>query len=367
MIQGRGSRTKKVLDRYLGIPLICLFGLLQKKRPCPAFPEAPRIALLKTAAIGDTVLVSAIARELRASFPAAHITFVCAETNAAMARLIPEVDEVFLFRMKRPLASFCAVHRLPRFDLVLDFAAWAHINALIARALPAGFRVGFRRAGMYRHACYDACAVHSDDLHEMDNYRRLLQVAQLPVRGFLPAFRSDAPPLFREDYAVLHPYPGGSMQMQRMWAREKWIALAKTLTAQHAWRIAVSGGPEDAPAAEALVEDLRTQGIDAVVLAGKYDLAQMLNLLQHARLLVTVNTGIMHLGAATGTPLVALHGATSIRRWGPLGSRTVPVASGESCRPCISLGFESHCTHPVCMEHITVDDVLAAIEKLFAT
>jgi heptosyltransferase I len=65
----------------------------------------------------------------------------------------------------------------------------------------------------------------------------------------------------------------------------------------------------------------------------------------------------MHLGAAMGTVVIGIHGPTSFSRWGAKGIHVYAVESKEKCRPCISLGFESKCKNPVCMQHITVDMV----------
>lgn len=365
MIKGRGSKTMKRLDRSFGIPLLYVLGKFRTKQPFPAsIGNAPRIAVIKTSAIGDTVIVSAMVREIRMAYSQAHVTFICAGNNVAMVKLIPDVDEIVVFDMKRPLSSLATVHQLPSFDFVLDFGPWPRINGVITWALAARYKVGFRRKNMYRHYCYDACVDHSDELHEIENCRNILRAARIPVQGVLPAFRTEEAPILAGAYAVFHLYPGGAMQQQREWALENWKALAQQLSTAYHWTICLSGGREDAPQAEALAAEMQTMGIEASVLAGKYNLSQMINILQYAKVLVSVNTGIMHLGAATGVPLVALHGATSVNRWGPLSNRVVAIRSGEPCQPCISLGFESDCTHPVCMQHITVAEVRQAVDSL---
>lgn len=98
--------------------------------------------------------------------------------------------------------------------------------------------------------------------------------------------------------------------------------------------------------------------------AGRYNLKEMENILGHAEFLVSVNTGIMHMGAAVGVPLIALHGATSVKRWGPLSDRARNIWTHEKCQPCISLGFESKCKDPICMKHITVDMVMDEIVSM---
>ena len=102
-----------------------------------------------------------------------------------------------------------------------------------------------------------------------------------------------------------------------------------------------------------------SQGIPAENIAGNYTLADMASVLQYSQLVVSVNTGIMHYAAAVGVPLVAIHGATSEVRWGPLSNNSVVVKSSPACQPCISLGFESNCTKPICMENVTVNMVMA--------
>ena len=127
----------------------------------------------------------------------------------------------------------------------------------------------------------------------------------------------------------------------------------------------LSGAPSDRADAEHMESLLRERGVPAESIAGVYSLGEMIDVLAKAELVISVNTGIMHLAAAVRVPLIALHGATSELRWGPLSDRAVVVKSGEACQPCISLGFESKCTDPVCMRNITVDMVADEIEQFW--
>jgi len=364
-MQGRGSKLMKRLDRCIGIPVLYVLGKCRQKQAYPSdMSSSPRIAVIKTSAIGDTVLVSAMVRELHAAYPQSHITFICADNNVAMVKLLPYVDDIVVFHMHSPFASLRTVQQLGPFDLSFDFGPWPRINGIITWALRARYKVGFKRRQMYRHYCYDAVAEHLDSLHEIENYRSVLRAGHVEPQGVNPSFHTDDEPLLTGRYAVFHLYPGGAMQAQREWPLDRWLALAQSLYAKYRLTICISGGREDATHAAKLAQQMQSQGVPARAIAGAYNLRQMVNILQYAQLLVTVNTGIMHLGAATGTPMVALHGATSIKRWGPLSDHAVPLASGEPCQPCISLGFESDCQDPVCMRHITVEQVESAISQL---
>ena len=154
------------------------------------------------------------------------------------------------------------------------------------------------------------------------------------------------------------------METQRKWSEECWVELGKRLYQMYHVRILLSGANMDAEAAEHTAQLLRQIGVPVENIAGKYSLSDMVEILAKARLVVSVNTGIMHLAAAGRAPLIALHGATSDLRWGPLSDKAVVVKSEEQCQPCISLGFESDCRDPICMKNITVDMVLDAVDTV---
>ena len=97
---GRGSKARRLLDRYAGIPLVAAAGLLRKKRDLPSHPE--RIALLNTAAIGDTILMSAVVADLRDRYSDAELILLAGPSNHEVAHLIPELDLVVLLDIFNP-------------------------------------------------------------------------------------------------------------------------------------------------------------------------------------------------------------------------------------------------------------------------
>lgn len=357
----RNNPWMKRLDKWIGCPLLFVLGLFHRKQKKVNLDriDAPKIALIKTAAIGDTIVLSAMADEIKRQYPQSHITVICSNNNLSMVKLIRGVDDIFVFEMKKPLSSFSALKRLRRFNLLLDFGSWPRINGVISWIVRADYKVGFKRAHMHRHYIYDQWVEHLDSVHEIDNYRNILRAAGIQIIGLLPSFTPSSNDFVMETpYIVFHQYPGGSMENQRKWSEACWVELGKRLCQMYHVHILLSGANMDAEEAEHTAQILRQVGVPTENIAGKYSLCDMVSLLAKARLVVSVNTGIMHLAAAVHAPLVALHGATSELRWGPLGDTSIVVKSGESCQPCISLGFESKCTDPICMQHITVDMVL---------
>lgn len=363
----RNNPWMKRLDKWIGCPLLFVLGIFHHNRKAIDLNtiDTPRIAMVKTAAIGDTIVLSAMVDEIKHQYPRSSITVICSNNNLSMVKLVRGVDNIFVFEMKRPFQSFPALRGLEHFDLLLDFGPWPRINAVISWMVHADYKVGFKRSHMYRHYVYDKWVEHFDLVHEIDNYRNILRAAGIQPIGLLPYFEpknNDA--LEDEPYVVFHQYPGGAMETQRKWSEECWVELGKRLYQMYHVRILLSGANMDAEAAEHTAQLLRQIGVPVENIAGKYSLSDMVEILAKARLVVSVNTGIMHLAAAGRAPLVALHGATSDLRWGPLSDKAVVVKSGEQCQPCISLGFESDCRDPICMKNITVDMVLDAVNTV---
>lgn len=365
----RNNPLMKKLDKWIGCPLLFVLGIFHKKRRVENIKNItnPRIAIIKTAGIGDTVILSAILDEIKAVHPNSSITWICAKNNLGMVNALKYkgIDEVFCFDMKSPIKSFKALTLMGSFDYVLDFAPWPRINAVISWFLPGTFKVGFKRKNMHRHYAYDAWAEHLDTRHEIDNYRAVLEISGFALKNLNPNLKRNEHAVIKGNYAVLQMQAGGASTHMRQWASEKWAEVARILYKQYGLRILFSGSSDDIAYVNEVIGKLKNDSIVVDNIAGKYTLAQMSNVLQYAKLVISVNTGIMHYAAAVNALLVALHGATSEMRWGPLSDNAIVVKSGEDCQPCISLGAETQCCEPICMKNITVSMVVNAVQSLF--
>lgn len=367
----RRNKFLKKMDFWLGSPLVYILGNLSRHRNSPPVLQRagqPHFLLLKTAAIGDTLLVSAIVCELREAYPASRITFVCSKNNQEAAKLLQGVNQVLVFDMVAPLRSLWAVKNLPPVDLLLDFAAWARINSIISWIAPAKYKIGFYTPKMHRHYVYDQAVRHSDAIHELDNFRNLLIAGGLTVHGFTPHFKgTEFYDYFALPYVVFHPFSGGSSKLLKQWPWMDWVELGLLINQNYHLPILISGNADDVEEAYFLQRQLQAHAVPVEVIAGKFSLQDMLSVLAHAEVLVTVDTGIMHLGAAVDAYMVALQGPAAPFRWGPLSKNAEVVTLKFPCQPCLSLGFESTCTRPFCMEAITVkmvwDSVKAQIER----
>ena len=157
---------------------------------------------------------------------------------------------------------------------------------------------------------------------------------------------------------VLHP---GANWPHKRWAPEHFAALGDRLAETKHAQVLITGGPDDVALAQSITRSMQQP---AIVLAGQTTLRELGACLQQADLVVSNDTGVLHIAAALGRLLVALYGPTSPAMTGPLGDpdRMVVLHHPDCCPqiPC----YNPDCpTHPG-MNAITVDEAYAAACKL---
>ena len=155
---GRGSRSLRLADRYLGVPLVLVVGSLRRKTK--TVRDFSSVGLMATAAIGDTILLAGIVSDLRDHFPEKQLVLFTGCSNHEVALLFKGLDEVVRLPTHNPLEAVRML-REKRLDVLVDFGPWPRINALYSLLSGARFTLGFRTSGQYRHYGYDRFVEHS--------------------------------------------------------------------------------------------------------------------------------------------------------------------------------------------------------------
>ncbi len=159
--------------------------------------------------------------------------------------------------------------------------------------------------------------------------------------------------------------PGASYGPAKRWLLERYAALAdRLINALHA-DVLIFGSRAEKPLAEVIAQGMRHT---PTIVAGETTLRQLMALLAQCRLIVSNDSGPMHLAAALGLPLVAIFGSTDERATGPLSPRARVVKQRVACSPC---GLRECPIDFRCMQGVTVDDVYRAaleiVKELEAT
>lgn len=373
----RGSRWKRAVDLWCGVPLVALIALYRKGRILrkPAPTTVRRIGVLSVGAIGDLLLAACIFEQLRACYPNARITLLCSKANAVAVPFIPCVDESRCFAVT-DIAGIVRAVRAEKFDLLLDTGQWARFGALVCALSGASRTVGFRTPRQFRHFAFDATALHSSNRHELNNFLELGRVAALPVQDNTPD--NTVPQLLRlpaampDDMAAFaagrplvccHMYPSGTRAYLKEWPVAHWAALMERLTAAGLC-VALTGSPADKAGAEAfcqaLPEAVRKNVFNAT---GRYTLWDEAAMLQKAAALVSVNTGFAHLGGLLGVATVDIHGPTAPDRWGVVGPKVRHVMP-DTGGGYLNLGFEYPTCDDFVLDRLAPEKVLAALRDM---
>ncbi len=353
-------------------------------RPGLGAGEPNRILLLRLERIGDLLMVMEAIRDVRRAWPAAEIDLAVGSWNADLARLIPEVTRVqiadapWLARGTNAswgtLVAQARGWRRHRFDLVINFEPDIRSN-LLAWLSGAPRRFGYWTGG--GGALLTNRSAYAPMRHVSENARKLVAKAA-GQQSAMPSDRATGPQLVPPAAAVARaesllsgatrPIVGVHVsggRESKQWHLDRFAHAARRLAAERGATIVLTGSEADRP----MVDEVRrlmgsTRVIDA---AGALDLPSLAALLGRLDVLVTGDTGPMHLAAAMGTPVVALFGPSHVERYGPLASRQRILRVDLPCSPCgqVRLPPERCRGHvPDCMDGIQVDAVVRATEEL---
>ncbi len=398
----RGNRTFKKIDRWAGIPMLLAAAAMRKtiRAATHAGPKGTdghkirsgdRILIIKQSALGDTLLLLPILKALHGSVGSSgQVDMLVTPVNSIIAENSPWLDDILLFdpsrlsRHPRHLPGLIRKIRSRRYTVVLDFDQWLRSSALLAAVSGGATTAGFRTPGQHRHFAYDLTVTQTEKRHEYCLFKDLASSCGLPAgtvepfTGFLAEnnlFESTAPDTQdRTNGMRVLFHPGcGSHGWQREWPSANYARLGSALSSSYDISIMISGhGDHEIPLARKIIEKGDFNSID---LSGRLTFPQLVAAVKNADLVVCGNTGIMHLAAGYGTPLVALHGPTDHLKWGPDYScgkvsetqdpgPAVIIPADIPCSPCLFLGYEYGCSGRACMESIQVETVLAACSKI---
>jgi len=350
--------------------------------------RSTRILVRATNWIGDTVMSMPAVQRLRELQPQGHIALLCSAKLHDLWRHNPFLNDVIPFDYTADIAAL----RAGVFDIAIIFpnsfrSAWECWRARIPRRI--GF-AGHRR----RKLLTDVAPEPPGDTvvrkpitvegktfevkhfptirHQVHRYLNLIALLggnpePVPPRiwlspGDLPALTKFLHEGSRQFIGI---NAGAEYGPAKRWIPEHFSEVAKRVSDEIACRWLLLGGPGDVEIANAIESQLRTQVADprhVVNVAGKTTLMELCELIKFCKLLLTNDTGPMHLAAALGTPVVAIFGSTSAELTGPLGKQCVVVHQDVECSPC----FLREC--PIdfrCMNRITVDQVTDAVLKLW--
>lgn len=304
--------------------------------PEPDSPdEAKRILMVCIAGVGDNLLCTPVIRALRQSFPESHLAFMVHRKRKDVLKHHPLLDEIIPYH-KGPLAFFKLARQLRgrRFNRVLVFHS-THGDLLpLCYLARSPHLIGFKEKSTMNYL-FTEIVPHDWTIHTIQDRLRLAEKIGAQADGFkmdwqvLPAEQDAAEKIFRKH--SLHartPLIGfqlGSGSAQRRWPVEYFIELGKRIVERYGVGPLLLGSKKEEPLLNKVRSELNENAVKLIV-----DLRVLGALMGKLDLLVTPNTGPMHIAIAQEVPLIGIFGSLPAHIYGPLsGSPTQVVLSRE--------------------------------------
>lgn len=313
--------------------------------------------------IGDIVNSTAALHCLRERFSHAYLCVEVGECAAAVLDNFPGINERWIRPTHQGIygkVQFVRRLRKRRFDLavILDDSADMVLQAWLA-GIP--LRVGVSRKPKFRKL-YTTFVLHQTSRHEtLDHFRDLVELLGCDTSDYRPRLypsendqRIATESLLQAGWDAnshlvgIHPSAG---QPHRRWFADRFAQVCDALDMHHI-RCVLLGGPNDTNLAREILAQCRCQPL---VLTGKLSILQLAALMPYLSLLITADSGPMHIAAAMGTPVVALYGPSDPVYTGPFGEGHVILRHPEVCAGCTP---QQCFHHRECMRRISVDEVV---------
>ncbi|MBZ9674710.1 glycosyltransferase family 9 protein [Mesorhizobium sp. ES1-1] len=346
------------------------------------------ILVIQTKFIGDIVLASVLAENLRLAFPGSKLVFLCEARTGDFVLAHRIASDVVTFKrastrgtvLERAKELYTVVRELRRFrfDLTIDITD-SKTSRFIAGLINAKTRVGYnppeRPLRLFERQPANLFARPYGFGGKHFVYRYLSPLEALGVKlnvtvpniQPLPAETEYALTLLQkhdvQPRAFIAVHAGASFEGRR-WQPERFAAAIRDIVGETGLNVVLVGGPEEGPLAEQIIA---LTGLPLVNLVGQLSLESLLAVLKQARLFLGNESGPMHMAAAAGTPVVGLYGYTSPIRWGPLGVRSIAL---QPSMPCVCIAPDKCSTisssKVCCVWRVEVPPVVEAVRQLLS-
>jgi heptosyltransferase-3 len=346
-----------------------------------------RILLIAMRFLGDALLATPLIRSLKLAFPDAKIDVLIFRNTAGMFEGNPDIEQIITTPNRPKFRDYLELipRIFRRYDLAL--AVQAGDRPFIYTLLAAPFRVAVvptvGATGWWKRYFLSGYAEHdNENTHTVLQNLKLADVLQIPrSQALIPPHSESALPLpltsLEQVYAVLHPYPQWTY---KQWTKEGWLEIGRYLH-RKGIRLVLSGGPAEEEVN--YLHELQSRlPEDTLNLAGRITLAELTGVIANAKCFIGPDTGITHLAAATGIPVIALFGPTNPVKWTPwpygyrqdqnpfgkVGDQQVHnvylIQGKGDCVPCDLEGCERHRqSRSECLDQLPVKRVIEAIRQ----
>jgi len=380
----------KTVDRWVGLLLCTLLAPFGKILPRRKKGAPKRVLVIKFWGIGSIIMARYLLRGIRLSEPDARVELATISTNGEIAEIVDELDDVILLDISRgPAGIFINILKLMwevsgrRYDAVIDLEYLTRFTALVTFATRAPTRAGFFARGFWRGDFHNVRVPFNPYWHVRKNFLNLGRAAgwkaEVPNRIKLDpgdGGREEARNLLERrgvtgTYMVINPN-AGETSLERRWPPERFGEVARRAVDELGIGVVIIGKADERPVAETVKKAAgKGASVSVVNSAGELSLRGLAALLEGASVMVSNDSGPLHMASHVGTPVIGLYGPETPVLWGPVGLEEAAcrvLYRSLDCSPCINVHNMKTVTclrqGAECLLDIRVDEVFEAVRTL---
>lgn len=344
--------------------------------------EFKNILVVRTDRIGDVVLTTPVLEALRKAYPTARITMMVTPVTKDIVEGNPSLNEIIVFDKKGKDKGFFNfwrfIHmlRAKKFDLALNYHLKARMNLMLFHAaIP--HRIGFknnkfgfllteqyldpRTSGRRHEAEYCLDLLKHIGIETPTELHLCVGVKEESERWAEEALEAHGISLMEKLFAF---HPGASCISKR-WPPERFAEVADRLAEKHKARILLVGAGDSQLIAREVLLSMKQPVFD---FTGKTTVSHLISLLKRCSLLISNDSGPVHLAVGVGTPVISIFGRNqpglSKTRWRPLGMFDVALHRQDAgCEVCLAHNCQLNFK---CLKSITVENVLQTTDDILA-
>ena len=322
-----------------------------------------RILIRSSNWLGDAVMSVPAVRAIKRGRPDAHVTILTSDALSPMWKLVSDVDEIITAKTSSLFSVVGAIRRAASFDAAVLFpnSTRSALEIWMARIPRRVGYPGHSRSWLLNQIIREPNKPRPPE-HQTRRYLRIAHALGADVSD--PSLAAPVTSPSRDSGATdsgvqrLGLCPGAEYGPAKRWFPERFAEAAAAVADQKSVNWVLFGKEGDGIAGTSIASSLGDRCVNRI---GQTTMEELIEELRSCRLLLTNDTGTMHLAALLGVPTVAIFGSTEPRLTGPLGNNHVILRHHVECSPC----FLRQC--PIdfrCMHAVTVEEVVKAVTGL---
>ncbi len=330
------------------------------------------IAVCKFKGMGSIIQSTAMLKSLRQKYPKAEIIFVSTAGNRKILEKIDIIDTIVTISDKNIWKCMFTgmkailIMQKKRPDIYFDIEIYSDFSALFTLFTLSKNRIGFYlRSSSFKKGIYTHMMFFNTEVPISRVYLQMSSILGCHCENNdlfrFPCFPTNSQ--ITQPYIVINPN-SSDLRIERRWNEKSFVQLIKKMADSYPdYTIYLIGNNAEKEYTDKIAETINCNKIES--LAGKTSIDELIDLIGNAKLMISNDTGPMHIAFAMQTPIVCLFGPCSPRQYGGISKNVYTLYKQAYCSPCVHDFINPPCRgNNVCMQLISVEEVATMVDKI---